>query len=66
MYIVVLMVISSKEFTWRNFQSKKRFNDWWTSSNALNRYEIVEEGVTEEKAKEFCLTSKEKIRNALS
>jgi hypothetical protein len=55
MYIVVFRnvsgSISNGVITWTCFEDKEQFNNWWLNSkNAKNWYEIVEEGVTEQRA----------------
>jgi len=58
MYIVVFRNVSggvsNGVITWTCFQDKDQFNNWWLNSkNAKNWYEIVEEGITEQRAIEL-------------
>lgn len=39
------------------FENKQEFDSWWKNAqNARDWYEIVEQGVTEERANELCKT----------
>ncbi|GMX58695.1 MAG: hypothetical protein MCSN_3490 [Candidatus Microsyncoccus archaeolyticus] len=61
MYVVVFRnigeSISKDVVTWSIFQTKQEFDSWWENAeNARNWYEIVEQGVTRERAIELCTT----------
>ena len=46
--------ISNGVITWNRFENKKQFDNWWLNcKNVKNWYEIVEEGVTEQRAIEL-------------
>ena len=59
MYNVVFRNIgggtSSGAITWTSFRDKARFHEW-NDEKMKNWYEIVEEGVSQERAVELCST----------
>lgn len=57
MYNVVFKTIAEGPYkgviTWSTFDSKEEFDKWF-STKLKNMYEIVDQGVTSEKAVEYC------------